>query len=127
MWYTNYEIFFFPNIILVKNIPQKYFGHILDNFQPMMYNNVLTDFLHCYMVLLIKDMTTQLSKTAQKVSFFLPILVILAKKRDFGSKNGKKYNFRVPIIKNHYGRLKAYELVNCQKKFFLKLGNFASL
>ena len=29
---TNYKIFYFPNIILIKNNPKNYFGHMRDNF-----------------------------------------------------------------------------------------------
>ena len=44
---------------------------MLDNFQPMMYFNILADFLYSYMVLLIEDMTTQLNHLrSTNLSFF---------------------------------------------------------
>ena len=65
VWYswfdTNYKIFYFQNIILIKNTPKNYFGHMWDNFWSMKQKNILLTFLDFHRVLPTEHLETLLN------------------------------------------------------------------
>ena len=62
--------YFIFSILLIKNIPKNYFGHMWDNFLPMKQKSILPGFLDVHIVLFVwyekKDFGSLFSLEVQK-------------------------------------------------------------